>query len=417
MKVQRISKNSIFLLLGLYIFSIFVLEITSVPNRILLALLICISLYDYYTLKKIKIHIDSLLLQFFFVLPLLFSSVLLCNGDFTLLNVSFPLFLLILNADIFKGKRILNHVYHLLNISILTVFLFCILGVTYRFYINYFASNSIVQAFSEISKTYWWNSFVHKSLVSPLQIHPSYLSLFTLIAINKALNNLSNEIKTNNIDKYNLISLLVLILFTLMIASKMAYLVLACLLSLFLFGLAKRKLYKTTLLILLVIVIILSSLYFLLPSIKDRITIDYRNFKQSGYNLDNKSPASERIFIWKTSSELIVENPYGLYCSNIKEIIWNRLNKSNKSELIEKNAHNNFLEFGLIYGYLGIIFLISILFYLVRTAINNKDFVFLGVILVFTLFSMVESTLVRELGVIYMAFMVQLHIINPRKQN
>lgn len=415
--IKKLLKEQLFFILLVYVLSIFLLEIIPIINRIAMGILIIISLLDYYTLRKVEINKQSLFLQFFFILPFIYSLVLLCNGNFTLLNVAFPIFLLILNADIFKGERILNQVYKALNISAVIVFVICLVGVVYRFYNNYFLSNSLIEAFSEISKIYWWNNFVHKSLVSPLDIHPSYLCLFTLLAINKNINNLLNDIKIDKIDKENLIYLLVIILFTILIASKMAYMVLACLISIFLIRLARKRFYKQIVLVLFIIIPFLSSLYYFLPSIRDRITVDYRNFEQSSFDLDNHSPASERIFIWKTSAKIMVENPLGLYCINSKEIIWNRLDKSDKTELIEKNAHNNFLEFGLIYGYLGIILLIAFLIYSVQKAINNKDCVFLGVIFVFILFSLVESTLVREMGVLYMAFIFQLHLINTRKQN
>lgn len=403
----------LFLSIFLYVQSIFFLEIAPLFNRISLCAIILIS-FGSFNLKNVKVGEYPVLSQIFFALPLFYSGFLLCNGNYVVLNILFPIFFLVFNTDIFKENNILDQVYKSLNISIVIVFIICLIGVGIRLYDDFFIGNSINNAVNSISKVYWWNYFVHKSLVSVLAIHPSYLSLFTLLSINKGFNNLFNNIKLRKIDKTNLFYLLTVTCFTIMIASKMAYLVLICFICLFLIRLIKLNFYKEFILVLFGTLFFLSLLYHFLPSIRDRITVDFRNFKQSGFALDNNSPASERIYIWKTSADIIMDNPGGLFCLNSKEVIWSHLKKSDKTALIEKNAHNNFLEFGVMYGFLGIIVLFIFSGYSIYLAIDNMDYVFLGVILIFLLFSIVESTLVREIGVIYMAFIFQLHLLKQK---
>ncbi|CAN0536568.1 unnamed protein product, partial [Scytosiphon promiscuus] len=121
------------------------------------------------------------------------------------------------------------------------------------------------------------------------------------------------------------------------------------------------------------------------------------------------------IYIWKTCIDSIAKNPFGRLCIDTKKQIWLSQEKTNKESLVEKNAHNNFLEFGLRYGTLGIFILLSLVILCFYLFIKYKNYVFLGVFLIFLLFSMTESTLVREMGVIYMAFIFQLHLLNLKK--
>ncbi|MBP2833882.1 O-antigen ligase family protein [Aquimarina sp. U1-2] len=270
---------------------------------------------------------------------------------------------------------------------------------------------SFDEAINEISTTYWWNNFVHKAFLKSLEIHPSYLSLFSLSAINWNLNLLYKDLQNKTFDRTNIFYLIITTLFTILISSKMAYILLLLLVCIFLVRLVVAGLYKQVIFLGLSGFLLMISMYYALPSIRDRITVDFRNFKQCGFKLDNKSPASERIFIWKTSLDIIKKEPLGSFCQKTKKTIWQKISKSNKDLLEEKNAHNNFLEYGLMYGWFGISVLLAFICYTSFIVFKRKDIVFLGLLLIFLLFSLVESTLVREVGVIFMAFLFQFHFL------
>ncbi|WP_194525302.1 O-antigen ligase family protein [Zobellia roscoffensis] len=291
--------------------------------------------------------------------------------------------------------------YESLNVIIAIVFVLCI--------------GDVILDLSHNVPKYWWNLFVHRSLVSVLNLHPSYVSMLVLVAINGNLERLYRSILENKVIGLSLGIFALNLTFLVLLSSKMAYLILVVLFALFVVRLIVANKLKWVGGILFVFVVLISVLYNTLPSIKDRITVDYRTFASKNFALDNNSPASERIHIWRNSIALIEENPFGRFCIDTKEQIWSRLDKTNKEELVEKNAHNNFLEFGLRYGVLGIIVLFLFVLVCFYFFIKYKDFLFLGVLLIFLLFSLTESTLVREMGVIYMAFIFQLHLLNLKK--
>ncbi|WP_400071315.1 O-antigen ligase family protein [Zobellia russellii] len=392
----------VFLLILLYVISIFFLEVTLVPNRIALLFMFIFSILSYlYYREPLRLRLSDLHAQLFFILPLFFFIVNGCNDRVLMLNIVVPMLWLILGSRFFSSTRIIIYVYKSLNISICIVFFLCL--------------TSVLLKLSNGAPEYWWNSFVHKSFVEVLNQHPSYLSLYALAGVNANLNDLYCCIIKRRFQLLTIIFLIVSIVFLILVSAKMAYIILALFFLIFLGRLLASKKYIWALSFVLISGIIIIFLYMVLPSIGNRITTDYKTFVTNDFEIDNNSPASERIHIWRTSITLIKENPFGRFCMDTKEQIWSRLDKTNKQELVEKNAHNNFLEFGLRYGVLGIIVLFLFVLVCFYFFIKYKDFLFLGVLLIFLLFSMTESTLVREMGVIYMAFIFQLHLLNLKK--
>ncbi|WP_155599031.1 O-antigen ligase family protein [Zobellia amurskyensis] len=397
-----LRKGFVRLFVFLYVLSIFLLEQTLVPNRIALGGMLLFSIFDYVSQKRdVSFKASSFLLQFLFVLPLLFFLVNYCSGQVVVLNIIVPLFFFIFGSKSFSENRTIHFLYESLNVIIAIVFVLCI--------------GDVILDLSHNVPKYWWNLFVHRSLVSVLNLHPSYVSMLVLVAINGNLERLYRSILENKVTGLSLGVFALNLTFLVLLSSKMAYLILVVLFALFVVRLIVANKLKWVGGILFVFVVLISVLYHTLPSIKDRITVDYRTFASKNFVLDNNSPASERIHIWRTSITLIEENPFGRFCMDTKEQIWSQLDKTNKEELVEKNAHNNFLEFGLRYGVLGIIVLFLFVLVCFYFFIKYKDFLFLGVLLIFLLFSLTESTLVREMGVIYMAFIFQLHLLNLKK--
>ena len=372
------------------------------PNRIALGGMLLFSIFDYVSQKRdVSFKASSFLLQFLFVLPLLFFLVNYCSGQVVVLNIIVPLFFFIFGSKSFSENKTIHFLYESLNVIIATVFVLCI--------------GDVILDLSHNVPKYWWNLFVHRSLVSVLNLHPSYVSMLVLVAINGNLERLYRSILENKVIGLSLAVFALNLTFLVLLSSKMAYLILVVLFALFVVRLIVANKLRWVGGILFVFVFMIYVLYHTLPSIKDRITVDYRTFASKNFVLDNNSPASERIHIWRTCITLIEENPFGRFCMNTKEQIWYRLEKTNKEELVEKNAHNNFLEFGLRYGVLGIIVLFLFVLVCFYFFIKYKDFLFLGVLLIFMLYSLTESTLVREMGVIYMAFIFQLHLLNLKK--
>jgi O-antigen ligase len=319
-----------------------------------------------------------------------------------MLNIIIPLLWIVLSSRPFTNGKAIAYLYKALNISICAAFLLCLTGV-------------LLKLNDEIPK-YWWNAFVHKSFTQALSQHPSYLSLYAVIAVNGNLDKLYNNIIEGRFSLLTVVFLVVSFAFVVLISAKMAYIILGLFFFIFLGRLLVAKKIKWALVFSAAFLTMTSVIYIALPSIYNRVTTDYSTFVKSDFKLDNTSPASERIYIWKTSFDIISESQLGEFCVKTKEQIWSRIEKKDKENLEEKNAHNNFLEFGLKYGVLGIILLLLFVCWCFNFFRKTRNFLFLGIVLTFLFFSLTESTLVREMGVIYMAFIFQIHIINISKR-
>ncbi|WP_108245601.1 O-antigen ligase family protein [Muricauda brasiliensis] len=401
--IPHIRSKIVHCLIFVYVLSIFFLELTLIPNRIaLFAMLLYAMGSAFYQKPSISWDASSTITQGFFFLPFLFFVINGCNMRPFMLNSIIPVFFFIFSTRAFRESSSTDYLYSTLNISVCIVFVICM--------------SSVLLKISDDLPVYWWNDFVHRSLVSVLNFHPSYLSLFVLIAINGNLNKLYQNISKGTLYKGTLFYLIITTVFLVLIAAKMAYIILFVFYILFLRRLFAIRKFKWTFSFLLGLMVVSIIMYKTLPSIKDRVTVDYRTFVKNDFAWDNKSPASERIYIWRTSTEIIKRYPLGQFCKDTKNLIWAKMEKANKQVLEEKNAHNNFLEFGLRYGVFGILLIVLFLILSFRLILKHQDFLFLGVFLIFVFFSLTESTAVRELGVIYMAFFYQYHVINPDKK-
>lgn len=71
---------------------------------------------------------------------------------------------------------------------------------------------------------------------------------------------------------------------------------------------------------------------------------------------------------------------------------------------IDYNTHNQFFQFYVALGLLGVTWFVTIIVSLARAALKNKDSIFGYFLLLFVLFSLIESTLCRQKGVVFFSF-------------
>lgn len=382
-----LSEKSLIWLIRLYFVSLFLLEITLLPNRVAMGLLLI-----YITISINKSTLKNLFKNpflLFFIFPLIYSALFLCNSDRVTLNI-IVLIMAIFFTVIKLNKTAFKEIYKTLNYSLLSLFVVCLVYTT------------INQLLNEGFTGYWWNNYTHKSFIQLTKLHPSYLSIFILSTIFWNF----KQLLDNNFYRRRLLIFKTagLLFFLVLIASKMALIILALLLTLLLIVTVKKG-KSLTLIILGLMIIIASTIFF--PSIKNRLTNDYNLIKESNFKIDNTSKVSERIFLWKTSVNIIKKTPLGNYCLNSKDVIQTINMKKNVNNDEKKNSHNNFFEFGIIYGVLGLVLMGVFSGYLFYFFYLSRDLMGFSLSLIFVLFSLVESTMVRELGVIFFSTLLQ----------
>ena len=136
-------------------------------------------------------------------------------------------------------------------------------------------------------------------------------------------------------------------------------------------------------------------------------------------NNDAVSGTKQRVLMWIFASQVIWENPMGVGLGDIDFALEKKIKEYGVKPLLEKqlNPHNQFLQIGVDTGFLGMIFLIGMIVYLMRYALKTKNYILLFILLNLTFNCLFESMLQRQSGIIFYTLMICFTIsANPTKQ-
>lgn len=388
-----------FIKLNIYFFPLTLLlsSILKLPNKISIAIVLISLIYKkknelikYISGNKIKwIIIVIIIALISFLNDVLFSEVLLF--------LPLPIFFYIYKLSDSLDNNNLKKYYCISNlIFIFMIFVLKIIDISKSGFYEF------------INNGYWWNKIIYLNLVEPVYGHPLYISLFILVSIvflvNQRVTNRWFTSKTQTI-----VLIIIQFLFILLLSVKIAFISLVILLIQYIIWMFKTGNLKGVVIISISAVLITYTLIKTLPGIEYRLKIDYQKIQNKELILDTESKFSERLAIWKSSVDLIKENPItGTSLRNIKskDAIFNKVHLINSYTIKSKNSHNNYLEFGVRYGIIGLISLLTISIYLVYKGIKMNSFQIIALSSVFVLFSLTESFLVREQGVILTAMII-----------
>lgn len=131
----------------------------------------------------------------------------------------------------------------------------------------------------------------------------------------------------------------------------------------------------------------------------------------------NPSGTVERVMMWLISTEIIQENPMGVGTGDID---FHLLEKCKKYDLqllyqLNLNPHNQYLQIGIDLGYLGILFLLFLIFFLVRKGIVERDFLLILVALSLAFNALFESVLQRQSGIVFYTLILCLLLVYKEK--
>ena len=121
----------------------------------------------------------------------------------------------------------------------------------------------------------------------------------------------------------------------------------------------------------------------------------------------------ERLVIWKTAIETAKKNPFlGVGTGDIKDELINAYEKINfKNGIIKKlNCHNQYLQFLMAFGLLGLTGILFSFFYPLLNAFKTREYIYLFFAFVFFANILFESMLETKTGVEFFAFFNSLFI-------
>ncbi len=150
--------------------------------------------------------------------------------------------------------------------------------------------------------------------------------------------------------------------------------------------------------------ILLLGILWLVPASQHRMKAAIDSF-QSESNV--KAKPNVRIDIWSSSIEAIKTNPIiGTGTGDIQDHLMSfyKRNEITKAILSNYNAHNQFLQTAIALGAIGLIVLLMNFVIPIILGFKSGDYLLLMFLFLFIIFSLTESSLEKQQGVLYYAF-------------
>tara|TARA_B100001057_G_C22822992_1_gene940200 strand:- start:1254 stop:2024 length:771 start_codon:yes stop_codon:yes gene_type:complete len=238
-------------------------------------------------------------------------------------------------------------------------------------------------------------------------MHPTYASAYLNLAFIFLIKLFGRSIKTKR-EKVGVYSLAAFMVgFNFLLNSKIGILLNLLLIFIFLIQLGRQKSKKTLYSAFVLFFVSLVLVFTQVSTVKNRF--QYISHLTKVENIPNDSEESTylRILIWNQVGEIFQENKwFGVGTGDTKDALMEKYKKNNISYAYTErlNAHNQYLEWVITFGLLGLIaYLISIIFPLIKT-IKSQQFLYVYFLAIVLIIFTVESFLEREVGIVFFTF-------------
>ncbi|WP_276499669.1 O-antigen ligase family protein [Pontibacter litorisediminis] len=339
-------------------------------------------------------------------------------------KLSLVLFPLILGTSpaVRESQSLRDKVHSWFIFFCLLALLYCLGHGVYRFIAGIPPSFSVyggfeaTQQFLDTNKgvSALWNYITYSELLSPLQLHPTYSSLFILLVIVILL---EQKPQVGYFERKQLGRLLLLLFFTLtifLIASRIAVAILILLLPIKLFmRMRGRVSWKKLAMASSVCILLLALVINFVPVVKHRFIND---FQFIGQTYDSQNPGTGmmmRLTFWKTAAEVIMENPViGVGTGDVQDAMAEIYRANGVSELAGYNPHNQYLHTAAMLGLIGSAYLLAMLLLPLILAWKRRDNVYLFFLLIVGITFFTESVLQSNKGIVFYALFNSLYLFN-----
>ncbi len=252
-----------------------------------------------------------------------------------------------------------------------------------------------------------YNIFMHQRLTSPIRMPAIYLNSFISFGGIMVINKLVNQWRRlNNKEVYFLTAYLFFngVMLYLLKSSILAAAVPLVLVTIH-FKKIKQFISSSRLKMgIASIFLVLSSIFFF-SIIKTKLG----NFEiKQDYSAESIGPLNIRIAIWEGAYGVIQKNwLLGVGTGNLEEPILTEFSAINFTEGLNSkyNAHNMFLQYWAMNGLPGIITFLLLLICLIHWSAKNGSNELLALVLLITIFSLTESTLQTQRGILFFSFL------------
>jgi len=125
-----------------------------------------------------------------------------------------------------------------------------------------------------------------------------------------------------------------------------------------------------------------------------------------GEEVKATSSSGGRVVAWETALKVMVEQPMGVGTGDVTNVLKEHYLSDGESYAYKKelNPHNQFLQSGVEFGWLGMVLLMVIMAAGFRIALRHRDFLFFSFLLLLGLNMLFESFLEVQSGVVFFGF-------------
>ncbi|TYC15658.1 O-antigen ligase family protein [Bizionia gelidisalsuginis] len=350
------------------------------------------------------------------------------KSNIVLLLISSGLFLIKLvgisyASDLDKG---INETVRALPLLALP-FSFLVLSVIYRGKVAFLVFNSLVMGCLIAVTICWYNAITavlmnnepisnllgwkrsNEYLTRIIDIHPPYLGFLLLTSILFLFKEYVYR-KTNKRIKY--LAIFLISLFTVFTFHLVARNTIITLFIFFAGFLLYSRNWKYLILPLLFVVPFSG---FVLNQESDYLKRKY--FKM--LNLNNDEIGDKRISRLDASWEVFLNNPIvgpGIGNDDLLRQEQYKIHGYKLAYEKKLNAHNQFFEYLSTFGVLGLIIFLFVLYFFIKTSLENKNYFMLALLMLFLMACMTESVLERELGIKYFSLILGLIIYDLKSK-
>ncbi len=276
------------------------------------------------------------------------------------------------------------------------------LGVTFLVCLGFAFYRNFLDPWEGVWFNQWYYHYV--DFTEPIDIHPLYLSLYVVFAASLLIIDLVGIKSLFNLRlRIKLVTLLALLIFLVMLGSRWTLTILIFD-SLAILILARRQISKYWFAGFIGLTSFLFVLVMLSPVTRERFIGTFSNkYTFSNYGLD-------RLVIWSVALNYVGKNPsefvIGHGTGSSKQLM-DRLyvERDINWDFKQKNStHNQYLDFLLNMGFIGLFWLLFFLFASLRKFLMYKDWVGISFIILIVLALIAENYLNRQKGIAFFGF-------------
>lgn len=284
-------------------------------------------------------------------------------------------------------------------------------------FINYIALSYIVLSFGK----YFYDYFIlndyypfkgsnigFKFYPEAKKMHPTYLSFYYLVIILFKGDELINDLKYKRKVIFSILNIGLFSFFVIFLSSKVAFIGLFVIIILLIGKYAKKngKIKQSLLIFGGFIVILIFGIYNSSLYVKfEQTYLELTNTKRTNESYIQSTGA--RIWFWKTTAEIIQENPIiGVGAGDIRDELSRKYNEKEIKWIQDKgrDSHQQYLQTFATLGIFGFLSLLSIFILMFYYGIKNKNFILFGFTLIYFIFGFTESMFETQAGIIFFTF-------------